>query len=127
MTAWKNPLLNARVALRYSLLMFPICFGFSYFGVTDWMYQIDSGIINAWMSFWAFKFYWQQKKNYYTRDFGDKAKYNKGLTIANGFAKKTFLVSVLHLPAVLILAILHKKGRWNWLFEDEGKEETLES
>lgn len=119
MTAWKNPLLNARVALRYSLLMFPICFGFSYFGVTDWMYQLDSSIINAWMSYWALRFYWQQKKNYSSRDFSDKARYNKGLAIANGFARKTFLVSVLHLPAVLILAILHKKGRWDWVFENE--------
>lgn len=119
MTAWKNPLLNARVALRYSLLMFPICFGFSYFGVTDWMYQIDSGIINAWMSYWALRFYWQQRRNYSSSDFSDKARYNRGLTIASGFAKKTFLVSVLHLPAVLILAILHKKGRWDWIFENE--------
>lgn len=118
MTAWKNPLLNARVALRYSLLMFPICFGFSYFGVTDWYYQIDSGLINAWMSFWAFKFYWQQRQNY-SKAFKDALKPEKGLMLANGYARKTFLVSVLHLPAVLILAILHKKGRWDWLTQEK--------
>lgn len=122
MTAWKNPLLNARVALRYSLLMFPICFGFSYYGVTDWYYQIDSGIINAWMSFWAFKFYWQQKHNY-SKAFKDTIKPEKGLMLANTYARKTFLVSVLHLPAVLILAILHKKGRWDWLTKE--KEDAL--
>lgn len=121
MTAWKNPLLNARVALRYSLLMFPICFAFSYFDITDWYYQIDSGIINAWMSFWAFKFFWQQKKNYSGEVFNDTAKLNKGLAVANVFARKTFLTSVLHLPAVLILAILHKKGRWDWLFESKDE------
>lgn len=126
MTAWKNPLLNARVALRYSLLMFPICLGFSYFNITDWYYQIDSGIINAWMSFWAFKFYWQQKKNYSKEILSNTTKLNKGLAIANVYARKTFLVSVLHLPAVLILAILHKKGRWNWLFEEGEDSKALE-
>lgn len=118
MTAWKNPLLNARVALRYSLLMFPICFGFSYYGITDWCYQIDSGLINAWMSFWAFKFYWQQRQNY-SKAFKNSIKPEKGLMLANTYARKTFLVSVLHLPAVLILAILHKKGRWDWLTQDK--------
>lgn len=127
MTAWKNPLLNARVALRYSLLMFPLCFGFSYFGITDWYYQIDSGIINAWMSFWAFKFFWQQKRNYSEEVFSNTAKLNKGLAVANVFARKTFLTSVLHLPAVLILAILHKKGRWDWLFENKEDEKALKA
>ncbi|QLG70701.1 hypothetical protein HG535_0A06430 [Zygotorulaspora mrakii] len=125
MTAWKNPLLNARVALRYSLLMFPICLAFSYFNITDWYYQIDSGIINAWMSFWAFKFYWQQKKNNTKDILNDTTRLNKGLAIANVYARKTFLISVLHLPAVLILAILHKKGRWDWLFDgDDDKKVT---
>ncbi|KAM9887669.1 hypothetical protein OXX69_013267, partial [Metschnikowia pulcherrima] len=35
MTAAENPKLNARVALRYSILMLPICVGLSYFEVTD--------------------------------------------------------------------------------------------
>lgn len=127
MTAWKNPLLNARVALRYSLLMFPICFGFSYFGITDWYYQIDSGIINAWMSFWAFKFYWQQRQNYSKKFIKEGVRQDKGLILANVYARKTFLVSVLHLPAVLILAILHKKGRWDWLSQDKEDSKALKA
>ncbi|EDO16543.1 hypothetical protein Kpol_1064p24 [Vanderwaltozyma polyspora DSM 70294] len=119
MTAWKNPLLNARVSLRYSLLMFPLCFGLSYFNVTDWYYQVDSGIFNAWMSFWAFKFYLQQRSNYSKEIFGDKTKFNKGIALANVYARKTFWVSIFHLPAVLILAILHKKGRWDSFFGNE--------
>lgn len=119
MTAWKNPKLNARVALRYSLLMFPLCFGLSYFDITDWYYQIDSSLVNLWMSFWAFKFYLQQKRNYSKAVYNNKTEFNKGMALANVYARKTFWVSVLHLPAVLILAILHKKGRWDWLFEDK--------
>ncbi|SCU95745.1 LAMI_0F03598g1_1 [Lachancea mirantina] len=120
MTCWKNPKLNARVAFRYSLLMFPLCFGLSYFNVTDWYYQIDSAIVNTWMAFWAFKFWWQQRQNYSKKIMADGIKFNKGLALANVYARKAFWVSVLHLPAVLILAILHKKGRWDWLFNENN-------
>ncbi|CUS20362.1 LAQU0S01e04918g1_1 [Lachancea quebecensis] len=120
MTCWKNPKLNARVAFRYSLLMFPLCFGLSYFDVTDWYYQLDSAAVNAWLSFWACKFWWQQRINYSAKVLKDRVKFNKGIALANVYARKTFWVSVLHLPAVLILAILHKKGRWDWLFEKEN-------
>ncbi|CAI4830706.1 BDN_1c_G0053290.mRNA.1.CDS.1 [Saccharomyces cerevisiae] len=121
MTAWKNPLLNARVSLRYSILMFPLCFGLSYFNITDWYYQIDSGLINAWLTFWAFKFYWQQRINYSAKTLKDNVKFNKGLSVANIYARKTFMASVLHLPAILILAIIHKKGRWDWIYPGEAK------
>ncbi|SCV02543.1 LAME_0H02586g1_1 [Lachancea meyersii CBS 8951] len=125
MTCWKNPKLNARVAFRYSLLMFPLCFGLSYYNVTDWYYQLDSFIANAWLSFWAMKFWWQQRYNYSEKILKDRIKFNKGVALANVYARKTFWVSVLHLPAVLILAILHKKGRWDWLFESEADRTKL--
>ncbi|KAH3902375.1 protoheme IX farnesyltransferase SCDLUD_002195 [Saccharomycodes ludwigii] len=125
MTAWKNPKLNARVALRYSLLMFPLCFGLSYFGICDWYYQIDSGIANTWLSFWAFMFWWQQKKNYSSKICNDSIAFNKGLSKANVYARKTFWISVLQLPAVLILAILHKKGRWDGIFDNDNNNNTV--
>lgn len=121
MTAWKNPKLNARVALRYSLLMFPLCFSLAYFGVTDWFYVGDSAIANAWLTYWAFRFYWQQKKNYSKEIFTNKEKFNKGLHISNIYARKTMLTSVMQLPAILLLAIFHKKDRWKWLFEKDTK------
>lgn len=121
MTAWKNPKLNARVGLRYTLLMFPLCFALSYFDITDWYYQIDSAIVNAWLSFWAFKFYWQQRLNYSKDVINDKEKLNKGLAKSNVFARKMMLSSVLQLPAILLLAIFHKKGRWDWLFNNDNK------
>ncbi|AMD21098.1 HEL183Wp [Eremothecium sinecaudum] len=121
MAAWKNPKLNARVAMRHSLFMFPLCFGLSYFDITDWYFQIDSALINLWLSFWAFKFYFQQRFNYSKNIYGDKKEFNNGLAVANQYARKTFWVSVLHLPAILALAILHKKDRWNWLFNDDEK------
>ncbi|KAH3681994.1 hypothetical protein WICPIJ_007039 [Wickerhamomyces pijperi] len=116
MMAWTNPRLNARVGLRYALLMFPICFGLTYFGVTDAYFQIDSALLNGWMAYWAYKFWDQQNINYKN---GAKPT-AEGMKLANIYAKKAFWGSVWHLPGVLVLAMLHKKGRWDWLFGTSG-------
>ena len=112
MTAAEYPKLNARVALRYSILMFPICFGLCYFNVTDWGFMLDSSIANFWMTLMAFRFWKQQHINH-------KPNYRPSevqITAANIQAKKLFWVSVWQLPAVLILAMLHKRGQWEKIF-----------
>ncbi|ODV80231.1 putative protoheme IX farnesyltransferase mitochondrial precursor [Suhomyces tanzawaensis NRRL Y-17324] len=114
MTAAENPKLNARVALRYSLLMFPLCFGLTYYGITDWVFPIDSAIANGWLTYLAYQFWRQQQKNY-----RDGAKPTaEGIALAGVHAKQLFWCSVWHLPAVLILAMLHKKGQWDrlWIY-----------
>ncbi|RLV95097.1 Protoheme IX farnesyltransferase mitochondrial [Spathaspora sp. JA1] len=123
MTAAENPKLNARVALRYSILMFPLCFGLSYFGVTDWVFPFDSAIANGWLTYLAYQFWKQQQFNYN----GSSKPTSEGLALAGIHAKKLFWCSVWHLPAVLILAMLHKKDQWNRLFVYLGlsEEETL--
>lgn len=111
MTAAENPKLNARVSLRYSLLMFPICFGLSYFDITDWVFQVDSAILNSWLALLAYKFWYQQTKNYSSK----LAPTTEGINMANIHARKLFWGSVWHLPGVLILAMLHKKDQWDRL------------
>lgn len=113
MTAAENPRLNARVALRYSLLMFPLCFGLCYFGVTDWFFAADSAVANGWLTYYAYKFWAQQRLNY---AHGSIPSPGSGLDLASVYAKKLFWCSVWQLPAVLILAMLHKKGQWDRLF-----------
>lgn len=125
MTCAENPKLNARVALRYSILMFPICFALSYYGVTDWYFQIDSAIANAWMSVLAFNFWNQQRKNH-AKGHVPTA---EAIQMASINAKKLFWCSVWQLPVVLVLAMLHKKGQWDRLkhylgFGVAGKERT---
>lgn len=122
MTAAENPKLNARVSLRYSILMFPLCFGLSYFDVTDWMFLIDSSIINGWLTLLAYQFWKQQQKNYS----GSSGPTTEGINIANTQARKLFWCSVYHLPAVLILAMLHKKGQWDRLFHYMGIKDSNE-
>ncbi|CAN6607538.1 protoheme IX farnesyltransferase, mitochondrial [Trichomonascus vanleenenianus] len=113
MAAWTNPALNARVALRYSVLMFPLCIGLSYFGVTDNYYILTSSILNGWLTICAYRFWKEQR-------------YVIGPVSTSGagsvWAKQLFWGSVLHLPGVLILAILHKKGQWDWLFGSDEEE-----
>lgn len=118
MTAAENPRLNARVALRYSILMFPLCFGLSYYGVTDWVFQFDSAIANGWLTYLAYAFWRQQEKNYG----GGRKPTPEGLTAAGFHAKKLFWCSVWQLPAILVLAMLHKKGQWDRLFSYLGFE-----
>ncbi|KAF1833789.1 mitochondria protoheme IX farnesyltransferase [Decorospora gaudefroyi] len=90
MTSWANPALNGRVALRYAILMFPICIGLSYCGVTDWSYVATSSAVNGWMALKAWQFW--------------KAEGHKGT------ARGLFWASVWHLPIVMVLAMAQKKG-----------------
>lgn len=118
MTAAEDPKLNARVALRYSLLMFPICFCMSYFGVTDWVFAIDSSVANFWLTLLAFRFWRQQRANY--KSPGSPT--SEGITAANIQARKLFWCSVWQLPVVLVLAMLHKKNQWDRLWKYFGME-----
>ena len=93
-----NPRMNTRVALRYSLLMFPICIGLSYVNVTDRYFVVTSSAINGWMAYEAFRFW---------RSGGGETK-TAVLT-----ARALFWASVWHLPIVLVLAMAHKKGLWD--------------
>lgn len=116
MTAAENPKMNARVSLRYSILMFPLCFGLSYFDVTDWFFQFDSFFLNGWLTVLAYQFWKQQNQNYSTA----KGPTAEGINLANSTARKLFWASVWHLPGILILAMLHKKGQWDRLFHYLG-------
>ncbi|KAF2476501.1 protoheme IX farnesyltransferase mitochondrial precursor [Lindgomyces ingoldianus] len=90
MLCWVNTAQNGRVALRYALLMFPVCFGLSFFGVTDWGFVATSSAANGWMAWKAYEF-WREK--------GHK-----------GTARGLFWASVWHLPIVMVLAMAQKKG-----------------
>jgi protoheme IX farnesyltransferase len=90
MLAWTNPARNGRVALRYAILMFPICIGLSYYEVTDWSFVVTSSAVNGWMVWKAVQFW---------RETGQK-----------GTARGLFWASVWHLPIVMVLAMAQKKG-----------------
>lgn len=101
-----NTPMCTRVALRYSLAMFPICAGLSYFQVTDNAFVVTSGVVNAWMlreavQFWKFQ--------------GEK-----------GSARGLFWASVWHLPIVLVLAMAQKKGLWERMWRSLNGEADME-
>jgi protoheme IX farnesyltransferase len=94
MLCWVNPAKNGRVALRYSILMIPICLGLTYVGVTGPTFAAGSLPINVWMIREAFRF-WKCE--------GTK-----------GSARGLFWASVCHLPFVMLLAVFEKGGIWTW-------------
>ncbi|KAG9258422.1 protoheme IX farnesyltransferase [Emericellopsis atlantica] len=92
MLAWTNPARNARVALRYSLVFPPICLALCAAGVTNWGFAVTSLPLNAWLIRDAVRM-WRQQGH-------------------NGTARGLFWASVWHLPGVMMLALVHKKGMW---------------
>ncbi|PHH86767.1 hypothetical protein CDD83_9769 [Cordyceps sp. RAO-2017] len=92
MLAWTNSARNARVALRYSLVFVPICLSLCAAGVTEWSFAATSLPVNLWLVREAVRF-WRYEGH-------------------RGTARGLFWASVWHLPAVMILALLHKKGMW---------------
>lgn len=82
--------LNARVSLRYALSLIPVSFLIPYVGGTTWWYAIDSGVVNAALAIASFRF-WKDKS--------DKT------------ARELFFVSLIHLPVVLGLLMVHKSWK----------------
>jgi protoheme IX farnesyltransferase len=101
-----NTAMASRVSLRYSLAMFPICVGLSYYEVTDSAFMATSSVVNAWMLREAFKF-WKYA--------GEK-----------GSARALFWASVWQLPIVLVLAMVQKYGLWERVWRGIMGEEDEE-
>lgn len=92
MLAWTNPRMNGRVAFRYAVLLFPICAGLWWFQITDQGFLVTSSIVNAWIVRQAWRF-WRREGQ-------------------QGSARGLFWASIWHLPVIMVLAMLHKKGLW---------------
>ena len=109
MLCWTNPARNARVALRYSLAVFPICVGLCWAGVTEWTFAIASTSVNLWLVKEAGRFW-----------------YHEG---CKSSARGLFWASVWHLPVVLVLAMVQKKAMWSRIlrtlgwFDEEDEED----
>ena len=106
MLVWTNARMNGRVALRYAILCFPICAGLWWFQITDQGFLVTSSVVNAWMVKEAWRF-WRKE--------GHK-----------GSARGLFWASVWHLPVVMVLAMVHKKGIWEGIWKRlNGESEDL--
>jgi protoheme IX farnesyltransferase len=97
MLAWTNPARNSRVALRYSILMFPICVGLWWTGIVNNGFLIGSTLVNGWMTKEAYRF-WK-------------------LQGAQGSAKGLFWASVWHLPLLMVGSLVAKKGIWDGVWK----------
>lgn len=93
MLAWTNPARNARVALRYSVLMFPISIGLWWVGVVGHGFLVGSTVANGWLVKEAHRFWKQQG--------------------ANGTARGLFWASIWQLPILLVGGLVTKRGLWD--------------
>ena len=105
MLVWTNSRMNGRVALRYAILCFPLCVGLWWFQITDQGFLVTSSFINGWMVREAWRF-WRKE--------GHK-----------GSARGLFWASVWHLPVIMVLAMLHKKGLWEGIWKRVTRAEEV--
>jgi protoheme IX farnesyltransferase len=82
-----NPSLNGRVSLRYALALFPLSAAAPMLGLTTWWFFATSSIVNSLMVVGAWRFW--RKPN-------DKT------------ARELFFMSLIHLPVILALLMIHK-------------------
>ncbi|KAI4217579.1 MAG: hypothetical protein LQ351_000175 [Letrouitia transgressa] len=97
MLAWTNSRMNGRVAFRYTLWSFPICGALWYFGITDQGFLVTSSLVNAWIVREAWRFW---------RKDGQR-----------GSARNLFWAGVWHLPVLMVLAMAHKQGLWEGVWQ----------
>ena len=98
MLCWTNPARNARVALRYSVLMFPISVGLWWVGVVGHGFLVGSTVANGWLVKEAYRFWNQQG--------------------ANGTARGLFWASIWQLPILLVGGLVTKKGLWDGVWNN---------
>ncbi|KAF9904136.1 Protoheme IX farnesyltransferase, mitochondrial [Lobosporangium transversale] len=89
MMAVTDPKLNARVSLRYTLALVPLVTLAPYLDMTTWWFAIDGNIVNAVILAGATNF-WRKRD--------DKS------------ARQLFFGSLIYLPIILALMMIHKKG-----------------
>jgi heme o synthase len=100
MLAWTNPAMNGRVALRYSLLLFPISAALCWAGVVNNGFLALSTVCNLWISREAYRFW------------------SKGG--AGGSARGLFWASIWSLPLLMVGGLVCKKGVWDGVFDQGG-------
>ncbi|EAU34431.1 conserved hypothetical protein [Aspergillus terreus NIH2624] len=98
MLAWTNPARNARVALRYSVLMFPLSIGLWWVGVVGHGFLVGSTVANGWLVKEAYRFWKHQG--------------------ANGTARGLFWASIWQLPILLVGGLVTKKGLWDGVWRN---------
>ncbi|KAH9908848.1 mitochondria protoheme IX farnesyltransferase [Xylariomycetidae sp. FL2044] len=106
MLCWINPARNARVALRYSLVFVPLCVALCATGVTEWSFAVTSLPVNLWLAREAVRF-----------------RRHEGF---QGSARGLFWASVWHMPAVMVLALVQKKGMWGRVWRSIAGEPDLD-
>ena len=92
MMAVTDPALCRRVTLRHSIAQIPVALMLPLYDVTNWWFMLEVTPVNLYLTFLALKFY--QDSN-------------------NNSSRKLFRFSLLHLPLVMLLALINIKRQQN--------------
>ena len=92
MMAVTDPALCRRVTLRHSIAQIPLALMLPLHDVTNWWFMLEVTPVNLYLTFLAWKFY--QDSN-------------------NNSSRKLFRFSLLHLPLVMLLALVNNKRQQN--------------
>lgn len=101
-----DPPKNALVSLRYSLALLPLCASFPMLGLTNVWFGALSLVPNGLMAVCAWRFYAATTRP------GQGEKRERR-------AKELFWSSLVHLPVVLVMMLLMKKGLWGADADDD--------
>lgn len=89
--------LNARVALRHSVALIPVCVAAWYSGLTTGLFVVDSMLVNVCLIVPAW-YFWRKSDE--------------------RTARRLFFASLIHLPVLLGLFMVHKSVEANGIEED---------
>lgn len=131
MMAVTDPKLNARVALRHSLAMVPLSLSIPYLDLTSWWFALDSSVVNATLIYGAYKFWQKRYLRQGTVGGRDIVVLIYLVSISDEkTARQLFFGSLIHLPVLLALMMVHKTYRnddsYLLSLEDEEDDEDEE-
>jgi hypothetical protein len=114
MMAVTDPGLCKRVALRYAALMFPLCFLCPYLDITTWNFAYTSSAVNAFMVRCGAKAAggaacWRRAHAFVVRHLQLYGSWRFYQDANAKTARGLFFASIVHLPLLLSLLLIHKK------------------
>jgi hypothetical protein len=116
MMAVTDPGLCKRVALRYAALMFPLCFLCPYLDITTWNFAYTSSAVNAFMVRCGAQAAggsacWRRAHAFVVRHLQLYGSWRFYRDANAKTARGLFFASIVHLPLLLSLLLIHKKVR----------------
>ena len=121
MMANADPVKNAAISLRWTAAMFPLSVAMSLTEVTTDLFTLTSMVPNSVMMYYAYRF-WRNQREERERSRST----GKEIPKQDQHARNLFLASLFHMPAIVLLALFHKKHWYHQGKHDDDKNNNQE-